>query len=144
MRRARFVVALLIAGFPAISQARDGVIARCGASLGHAYYLKDAVTNPDGPMWTEDGMRNGKIVLIKLGEEWDIQFDDSLGASGYRQDGAEVFPLTSTDNLLVVGAFHPNYSDIYMFDFVNHEVAWTSTKVGPITARAAAYRAPCD
>lgn len=123
---------------------QEGVLIRCGASKGEAYYFADDLLNPDGPNWTEDGSSTGKILLVRLGDEWDIQFNDAIGTSGYRQDGAKVFPLTSSDTFLMIGAFHENYSDIYTFDIINNEVAWTSSKIGPIIAKSAVYRADCD
>lgn len=129
---------------PSFAQMRDGAVIRCGASAGHAYFFKDDVMNPDGPQWEEDGMRNGSIILVKLGDEWDIQFDDAAGAYGYRSDGAQVTPLISEGNLLMVGAFHENYVDIYNFDLVHREVAWTSNKAGTLIAKAAVYRSACD
>lgn len=89
-------------------------------------------------------MSNGKIILIRLGDEWDIQFDDSVGAYGYRQDGARVLPLMETDGLITVGAFSPQYVDIYTFDLVNRVVGWTSNKHGPVAAKTAAFSATCD
>ncbi|GGA19370.1 hypothetical protein GCM10011498_20320 [Amylibacter cionae] len=102
------------------------------------------MTNPDGPNWSQDGISTGKIVLVRYGEEWDILFDDSVGASGYRQDGATVVPLISKGSLLSVGAFHSNYADVYTFDFVGRQVAWTSNKLGPIVPKVAVYQANCD
>ena len=100
--------------------------------------------NPEGPGWNEDGMSNGRIILVKLGEEWDIQFDDSLGTSGYRQDGGKVLPLLQGPGMLTVGAFNKLYVDIYTFDFVRRKVAWSSNKIGPLVPRVAAYSADCE
>ncbi|QRZ15136.1 hypothetical protein JWJ88_19580 [Paracoccus methylovorus] len=134
---------MVLAAGPAFAQPTEGVIVRCGASTGHAYFSKDETMNPGGSKWEEDGMRNGKIVLVKLGDEWDIQFDDSIGAYGYRSDGAQVSPIMSAGNLLTVGAFHENYVVIYNFDLANHEVAWSSNKVGTLVQKVAVYRADC-
>lgn len=128
----------------AFAQGQDGVVIRCGASAGHAYFFKDDLMNPGGPQWEEDGISNGKIILVKLGEEWDIQFDDAAGAYGYRADGAKVAPLLSAGNFLTVGAFHENYVDIYNFDLTHREVAWTSNKVGTLISKAAIYQSACD
>ena len=55
---------------PAFSQ--DGGLIRCGASDGRGYFFHEPVGNPEGPEWSDDAMSNGKIILVKLGEEWDI------------------------------------------------------------------------
>ena len=124
--------------------ATEGALARCGASKGAGYFFHDEIWNPSGPEWTEDGLSNGKIVLIRLGDEWDILFDDTLGASGYRNDGAGVLPLGAAKNMLTVGVFHPNYSDIFTFDFEGSEVVWTSHKIGTPIAKVAIYRSECS
>lgn len=124
--------------------AQEGAIARCGASSGQGYFFWDELTNPDGPNWDDDAISNGKIVLIRLGDEWDIQFDDVAGASGYRQDGATVLVLGDNGTKLVVGAFRGTYSDVYTFDFTGRSVTWTSHKLGPIVAKVAIYQAECS
>lgn len=128
----------------ALAQTSEGVIARCGASSGQSYIFKDAGTNPEGGRWVQDGMSGGKIILVRLGDEWDIQFDDALRAYSYRQDGAKVFVVMKSEGLLTVGAFHANYTDLYTFDLINHEVAWTSNKHGPMLPKVSAFFATCE
>jgi hypothetical protein len=131
-------------GETTLAQSGEGVLARCGASAGQGYFFYDEVMNPQGPSWKRDGISNGHILLVKLGQEWDIQFGDSIGAYGFRQDGAEVIPLGSANGLLTVGAFHPNYTEIYTFNLISKEVLWTSHKIGTAITKVAIYRAECD
>jgi hypothetical protein len=135
---------LLNLAYPAYSQQGDGVLMRCGASSGHGYFFYDELTNPSGPNWADDGISQGKIILIRLGEEWDIQFDDAVGAFGYRQDGAVVLPMLEKPGMLTVAAIGQNYVDIYTFDFIGKTVAWSSNKIGPIVAKVSAYSADCN
>ncbi|MCR9148846.1 MAG: hypothetical protein NXH83_01600 [Rhodobacteraceae bacterium] len=128
---------------PLAAQSSEGVIARCGASEGQGYFFHDPVMNPEGPDWSKDGISSGRIVLVRLGDEWDIQFDDIAGAYGYREDGARVIPLGGADNLLTVGAFRGTYVDIYTFNFAGNEVLWTSHKIGTAIGKVAIYRAEC-
>jgi len=139
------LLAALLAMLPSFASAQpvNGVIIRCGASSGYSFFFKGPL-NTEGPNWDADRLSNGKIVLIRLGEEWDIQFDDAIGSFGYRQDGAEVFPLMEAEGLLMVGAFGAQYADIYTFDLTNKVVGWTSSKLGPIVPKSAAYSATCD
>lgn len=141
----RVFLFVLLAAVPSIASAQqaDGTLIRCGASSGHSFFFKSPL-NPSGPDWGADTLSNGKIVLIRLGNEWDIQFDDAIGSFGYRQDGAEVFPLMESGSLLTVGAFNEEYVDIYTFDFDNKVVGWTSNKHGPIVPKSAAYSATCE
>jgi hypothetical protein len=126
-----------------VAQEGDGVIARCGASDGMGYFFDEVSNGYTGSPWQKDGISNGKIVLVRLGEEWDIQFDDAIGAAGYRNDGARVIPLGGDGKILRVGAFHENYVDIYSFDIVGKKVAWTSSKNFPF-AKVGAYLAECE
>lgn len=135
-------LATITSGEIASAQSGEGVLLRCGASTGQGYFFYDEVMNPTGPSWDHDGIANGQILLVKLGQEWDIQFGDAIGAYGYRQDGAEVMPLGSSDSFLTVGAFHRYYTDIYTFNLLSNEVLWTSHKIGAIP-KVAIYRAEC-
>jgi len=121
-------------GNQVLAQSGDGVIARCGASAGRAYFFQDPVVNPTGPSWEDDGISAGVILLIKLGSEWDIQFNDALGTSGYRQDGATVLPLMLNNHKLTIGVFHSNYDDIYTFDPDGQDVLWTALKSGTLVS----------
>ena len=123
--------------------AQDGVLARCGPSSGQGYFFFDELMNPEGPEWSEDGIRDGEIILIRLDNEWDIQFDDVAGAFGYRQDGADVIPLGSSNQKLTIGAFRGTYSDIYTFNFEGNEVVWSSHKTGTLITKVAIYRSEC-
>jgi hypothetical protein len=100
--------------------------------------------NPEGPEWMDDGISSGKILLVRLGDEWDIQFGDTIGDYGYRQDGARVLPLGRADHLLTVGAFRGTYTEIYTFKFSDNEVVWTSHKIGTVITKVAIYRADCS
>ncbi len=135
---------LAFAHVPSSVSASEGAVVRCGASKGTGYYFYDEIMNPKGPEWSEDGISDGKLILISLGDEWDIQFDDVAGAFGYRQDGAEVVPLGSTENKLTIGAFRGTYTDVYTFDLTQKEVVWSSHKIGTPIPKVAIYRAPCS
>lgn len=141
----RILLTALLYTLPAMvsAQISEGVIIRCGASSGHGFFFKGPL-NPDGPNWDTDQISAGKIVLVRLGNEWDIQFDDAIGSSGYRQDGAQVIPLMEAEGLITVGAFNMGYVEIYTFDLVNRVVGWTSNKHGPIVPKASAFSATCD
>lgn len=122
----------------------DGVLARCGASDGFSFFLHDEIMNPNGPFWDRDGMSEGYIQLIKLGEEWDIQFGDALNEYSYRQDGARVLPWGNTNQTLTVGIFRQEYIDIYSFDAHTSEVVWSSHKMGTPIRKVGVYTADCS
>jgi hypothetical protein len=124
--------------------AAEGVLARCGASTGKGYFFFDELFNPDGPGWTDDGVANGRILLVRLGDEWDIQFGDSIGDYGYRQDGAKVILLGMTDRFVTLGAFGAAYTDIFTFDMPQKEVVWSSHKFATTIKKSAIYHADCS
>lgn len=140
------IAALLASGTwssPAFAQVAQGVIARCGGSRGTAYRFLDNLTPGLRPGWAQDDY-GGKTVLVRLGNEWDIQFSDALGSSGYRALGAKVMPLGYTGGRLNVGAFGGTFIDIYTFDFNTSEVIWTSHKNGTLFDKVGIYRATCS
>lgn len=144
------IISIAVAGFYVLSssftlaQGPEGVLARCGASKGTGYYFFEKVMNPDGPRWEDDGISNGKILLVRLGDEWDIQFDDAIGSNGYRQQGAQVDVLGAADLKLTVGAFNKDYTEIYTFNFAEHEVVWTTHKIGTFMPKVAIYKSDCE
>ena len=119
------------------------VWAMCGPSQGKGYFFKDEIWNPEGPDWQDDGISNGQITLVNDGKNIDIIFGDAARASGYRDDGAEVALLHFGDKFIRVGAFSELYVDIYNFDRLNSEVAWSSNKSGPFAGKVAVYRSGC-
>ncbi|MBY6056781.1 hypothetical protein [Leisingera daeponensis] len=127
----------------ALAEIQQGVLLRCGASKGTAYFFKDDLTNPGGPEWSDDGISEGKISLVRLGDEWDIQFGDALGAYGYREDGASVVPLGTSDKMITIGAFRGTYADVYTFNLADGEVLWSSHKIGSAVPKVGMYRAKC-
>ena len=112
--------------------------------VGQSYFFKDDVFTRDRSNWKEDGISSGKIVLIKLGEEYDILFDDAAGAYGYREDGAAVISISQIDQRQTIGAFHATYTDIFTFDFENEELVWSSHKIGTLIKKVGIYQADCS
>lgn len=125
--------------------AQDGVVIRCGSSTGQGYYFPEMAGAPGSGRWSEDGFSTGKIILVNLGDEWDIMFDDAIGAHSYRKDGAAVVPILRNDRFITVMALmQPNYSDIYTFDLEKREVAWSSQRITALFPKVAVYKAQCQ
>jgi hypothetical protein len=120
------------------------VVADCGSSTGYAFFLKGSKASSDTGVWVKDGKKEGRIILLLRGpEDWDIQFNDILESSGYRREGAKVVLLQETETLLQFGAFHADYTEVYIFDFSNKEVVWTSSKTDRQQVKVASYHADC-
>lgn len=134
----------LVVTFSTLANATSAeVIARCGPSHGYGWYFQDPFWKPDGSSWMDDGISDGAIILERRGEDYDIRFSDVAGGFTYRSDGATVLLLGQEGGRMTVGAFRGNYADIYTFDLINAEVAWTSQKLGPLAPKVAVYRAEC-
>jgi len=129
--------------FPFSSSAQVEFVAKCGASKGNGYFFQDEIFHPAASEWADDGISNGKISLVTAGEDLDILFGDALGDNGYGNDGATVILLSTVGDILRVGAFHDNYTDIFSFNMADKEVIWTSHKGGPFSKKVAIYRAEC-
>lgn len=125
------------------SQVNAEVLMHCGSSKGQAYIFNHPIFNSEPSGWHKDGINNGRIILTKDGDNWDILFGDAAGSSGYRSDGATVILLAWTDEFIRLGAFANNYSDVYNFNLKEKTVAWTSNKSGPLMGKAAVYLSSC-
>lgn len=118
-------------------------LAKCGASSGNGYFFHDEIFNTAESAWDDDGLSNGKISLVKAGDSLDILFGDALGDNGYSSDGATVILLSTVGDIVRLGAFHDNYTDVFSFNMADKEVIWTSHKGGPFSKKVAIYRAEC-
>ncbi|WP_170587382.1 hypothetical protein [Ruegeria arenilitoris] len=137
------VLAASVTASPGMS-AEELVLLKCGASSGKAYFF-------DGEGWVNDGISNGKIVLVGnaggVEGKFDIRFDDSFSdirrGYGYASDGASVFQVAAAQGRFSFIAAHDNYTDQYTFDTNRNEVLWTSHKVGTLVPKVALYFAEC-
>lgn len=133
----------LAAAGSAVGQEKTNVIAMCGASEGISYNFRDDIVNPDGPDWSNDEISDGQITLVQSGDQFDILFGDAMRATSYSSDGAQVVLLHWGNQFIRVGAFSNEYADIYNFDRIISQVAWSSNKSGPILGRVAVYVSDC-
>ena len=134
------VVPTLFIGGEAIGE----TVISCGASKGYSFFLQNSSLDYDAG-WSEDGISNGKIILVKEGEDFDILFDDIIGGYGYREDGADVFMLGLQNGKITILIVHYNYSDLYTFDLLNNEVVWASQKIAPhLVNKGSLFRADCE
>lgn len=137
------LIALVLAIAAGTASADIQIVAQCGASSGYSYFFEDEKFPNEEAGWDKDRIPNGKIILVKQDEHWDIQFDDFFGAYSYRKDGAEVVPLVTNAGFITLMAIHQNYQDILTFNLFGGEVAWSSHKTGTPVPKVGVYHAKC-
>lgn len=126
---------------PAIASTQT--IIECGASTGLNFAFNDGVYIKDGNQWADDSIRNGKIILVQNGDEFDILFDDAAGSYGYREDGANVIINGINSGLITVTAVNKKYLATYTFDTSEKQVLWTTHKWGARINKVAIFHADC-
>ncbi|MDO5658657.1 MAG: hypothetical protein Q4G36_10105 [Paracoccus sp. (in: a-proteobacteria)] len=123
----------------------ETVLIRCGESVGTTYVFGNQRSHTGNGGFFDDGMDGGNIILVSDSVGPDIRFHDTVGQKSYRDDGATVQVHSSADDrFVIVTAAHRNYFDVYTFDVLQREVAWTSAKIGPFMARSGLMRASCN
>ena len=135
-RRALLVALMLMIGSPAGAE----VLLHCGASKGKTFYFSYGSQPAE---WIEDRISNGRIILTRDGNDWDILFNDASSQSDYRADGATVLLLFRDERYIRVGAFDEEYSDIYNFDFKDRVGAWSSSK-STLMGKVGVYFSDCN
>lgn len=98
------VLLLMISG----GNAAADVVATCGESKGHAYYLQGPIVPASKAGWTEDGVSGGSFQLIRSGDDWDIVFTDvSGGTVSSKGDGGTTAGEVTADGDIVVFISYP-------------------------------------
>ena len=80
------------------ASAKADVITRCGASKGYAYYFEGPLVPREKSGWTQDGISQGSMQLVRDGKELDIVYTDTAGTRSAKADGFLVFNLSPPNN----------------------------------------------
>lgn len=128
----RMLVGLL---FCAISATAAGdVVATCGASKGHGYFIPKGLVPPSESGWSEEAISKGSFQLIRSGEDWDIIFTDSTGGTlSSRGDGGNISAIVTGDGDVTVQIVYERSVEIYVF--------WLSLKDPIVTFSQAKFAA---
>jgi hypothetical protein len=118
MRFATALAALAVV-FGSAGVAHGQIVASCGPSKGHAFYLeRGGVPAGDGG-WTDDGLSSGRnIVTREANGDYDLVFSDSLSRNlSARSEGGAVIALVDETNSLVllIGYANTGVTEIYSF-----------------------------
>lgn len=111
---ASLLTALLVV--PTIVQAE--ILAVCGVSNGHAFYLPGPLVPEKEAGWTEDAISGGSFQLIRSGADYDIISTDATGRTlSARGDGGEIVAFKSSRGDLIVTILYPLAIETYAFWF---------------------------
>lgn len=100
------------------SVALGEILAICGASKGHGYYLPGAIVSGSNAGWQEDAISKGSFQLIRSGPEYDIIFTDATGGTlSAKGDGGEIVGYENESGSIVVTIFYPLSVETYVFWF---------------------------
>jgi hypothetical protein len=136
---------MLIATSPAASA---DVLAVCGASEGHSYYLPGGLVSKEDSGWATDGIKAGSFQLIRSGTDYDIIFTDASGGTlSARADGGHVIATPdASGNLLVLIAYPGKTLESYVFWFAiasEQTVTYSQAKYGTRLPKHSLLKASC-
>lgn len=134
--------AALLAGTSA--HADTQILFECGGSSGHAFYPPSIfVEAPEGE-WIEDGISNGRIQLVRSGDELDLLHLDALGMTSARSYNAEILVLDVTDkHLTVLVNYEGGAKEMYTYDPQAQSLYWSQHKFGVMIDKVASFTSDC-
>jgi hypothetical protein len=128
------------------ASAQAQLITRCGASAGYSYFFENRLA-PGQSGWQRDGISTGNLQLIKSGDEYDIVYQDTVGARSARADGFKFVHVTpSAGFLMLIGVSNVGVLDHYLFRLDTHgrgEVLWGTSRGTGLIPKATMMRAEC-
>lgn len=142
----RVVLGLLL--IATVSAASADVLAVCGASDGHAYYLPGGIVSKEDSGWTADGIKVGSFQLIRSGTDYDVIFTDASGGTvSSKGDGGHVIATPdASGNLLVLITYPGKTLESYVFWFAidtEQTVTYSQAKYGSKVPKHSLLKASC-
>ena len=134
-----FIILIFFISLPASAQ----TVISCSSLKGKAYYFPN-VANTKGS-WEDDGFSNGKRILYKNGENFDIFYSSPPDGKSVLKYGGQVFPLMITDDMQQFLAVDPmGYTEIYLFDLKNKIMSLSQHSTATVATKTATYIASCN
>ena len=151
LNRAKRATLAAVIGFSlcitsANSVAQETII-RCGASVGHGYYLEGGVIEGDSAGWVEEREDSSDKMELKLLSDgsYDILYSFNNELNSVQQSGADVDAIFVIEDRIVLIARYPlGGVETYLFSLKNREVIWSQLMGGAIARMGRVMRAPCD
>lgn len=120
-------------------------IVSCGETNGQAYYFETPLLNDGDVGWTDDGISDGAIALVRSGEEWDILTKDSIGMISASSQGAGVYFVDAYGAFITLLVNYPSGSkELYTFDLQRNQVTWSQHKFGVTFDKAHTMIGTCE
>ena len=109
----------------------EAIITSCGESRGHDFWVTNTALNVGG--WEEVGVPGGKIVLTKIGDDFDLKITDATGETkSARSQGATIVPVENENNNVTIIVVHAGAgTEVYSFtldEMRNGELVWTKIR----------------
>jgi hypothetical protein len=144
---ARYTFAIVLLFFSGTSLAE--VLATCGASHGHAYYVRGPFVEAKDSGWTEDKISKGTLQLIRSGDDYDVIFTDSTGGTlSAKGDGASTAgSFDDRGNLLLIVMYPGKSVETYVFWFAvktEKTLTFSQAKYGAPIAKHSLLQATCE
>jgi len=131
---------------PTILQAE--ILAVCGASEGHAFYIPGPLVPEKEAGWLEDKISGGTFQLIRSGDDYDIIFTDATGGTlSAKGDGGEIIAFKSSRGDLIVTILYPLAIETYAFWFSSSGpliATFSQVKHSTPIAKHAVFKADCQ
>lgn len=122
------------------------VVATCGASKGHAYYIPGQNVPVEEAGWTADGVSKGSFQLIRSGDDWDIVFTDASGGTlTSRTDGGKVSAIISKNGDVIVQIVYAVSIETYVFwlSLKKPVASYSQAKFAALIQKHGLMVAPC-
>jgi len=122
------------------------IVASCGASKGHAYYVSKGLVQPKDSGWTEDAISEGSFQLIRSGEDWDVIYTDASGGTlSARADGGVTSGFVTDDGDVVLQIIYGKSVEVYVFwlSLKAPMVSYSQAKFGSPVPKHGVLVAPC-
>ena len=140
------VIGVTLCIISANSVAQETII-RCGASVGHGYYLEGGIIEGDGAGWHEEWESTSDKMELKLLNDgsYDILYSFNDELNSVQQSGGDVDAIFVTEDRIMLIVRYPSGGvETYLFSLKNREVIWTDIKGGAFARMGRIMRAPCD
>ena len=137
------VLALFLASPNAFA---EKIITTCGPSEGHDYWVNNDVLKVGG--WKKEEIPNGKITLIQIGTDFDIEILDATGNKKKVGSQGAVIPVENSENNVTLVVNYPGAgTEVYSFTLnekKDGELIWTKIRHHFLIRNGGVYKSICS
>ena len=124
----------------------QNIITRCGSSEGHDYWVNNEALNVGG--WKKANIPGGKIVLLRNGDDFDIEITDARGipSTVSSQNGVIVPVENSNNNVTLIINYPGSGTEVYSFTLDEKkkgELIWSKIRHHSLIRNGGIYKSAC-